>query len=299
MFFVCDFRENNLFLTSNVDHHHIGLETIVLFPYPRDTINTMPKLEEISDDDIDNMDMDLAEFDPSLRTPLAPKLEKTIVRSQDQEDEPPLFPKSSPADDLDDFEGEFPRGKRFTEAEMEALKSLQLLYPCYFDKNRSHKEGRRVPLSLAVENPLAVDIAEACSALFLKAVYEPEKSHPQDFGNPGRVRVAIKHQGKPESIMVNNKKHLLIKIAERMQKNPTTLETVKKLPVPQDFKGVEIKELPKVKGFKMNSIVPVFSRYTLGHPMVKSIYEARPEEPETPVQKALPKQKNKYMHVRR
>ena len=35
--------------------------------------NKRPVLEEVDDDDIDNMDMNIAEFDPSLTTPIAPK----------------------------------------------------------------------------------------------------------------------------------------------------------------------------------------------------------------------------------
>ena len=42
----------------------------------------MPRLEEIDDlNDIDDLDMDLAELDPSLRTPIAPKITPTVVRS--------------------------------------------------------------------------------------------------------------------------------------------------------------------------------------------------------------------------
>ena len=49
-----------------------------------------PTLEEVSDD-IDNMDMDIAEFDPSLNTPIAPlRQAPTVIRSQDAE--MPLFP---------------------------------------------------------------------------------------------------------------------------------------------------------------------------------------------------------------
>ena len=52
----------------------------------------MPRLEEIDDfNDIDNLDMDLAQLDSSLRTPIAPKITPTVVRSQDQEN-PAFFP---------------------------------------------------------------------------------------------------------------------------------------------------------------------------------------------------------------
>lgn len=264
----------------------------------------MPLLEEISDaEDIDNMDMDLAEFDPSLRTPIAPKLEKKIVRSQDSENEPPLFPKVAEQsfDSLDDDAGiRFQNQKKFSDEELEELKKLQLIYPCYFDKNRSHKNGRRVSKDLAVENPLAKTIADACVSLHLICVYEPEKTHPQDWGNPGRIRVALKHEGKPESILVNNKRHLINQIAKYLKDHETTLDSLKFLPKPQDFGNFEPKEIPKVKGFKMNTIVPVFSRFTLGHPITQSIYTEKPSQPIENATPAVPKpQKNKFIHVRR
>ena len=41
----------------------------------------MPRLEEIDDfNDIDDLDMELAELDPSLRTPIAPKITPKVVR---------------------------------------------------------------------------------------------------------------------------------------------------------------------------------------------------------------------------
>lgn len=275
----------------------------------------MPILEEISDaEDIDNLDMDLAEFDPNLKTPFAPKLEKKIVRSQDSEDEPPLFPNMmnkfmngpAPGEPQEEEQMMFKNQKKFSDDELETLKTLQLIYPCYFDKNRSIKQGRRVGLELAVENPLAKTIADACSQYHLIVVYEPDKTHPQDYGNPGRVRVALKHDGKPESVLFSNKRELFKKIGEYLKKHETTLQSIKELPAPPDFKNVEPKEIPKVKGFKMNTIVPMFSKFQLEHPFTKSIYEtpapgaaAAAAGAKADGKQGVPKQKNKFLHVRR
>lgn len=49
-----------------------------------------PTIEEVDDDEIDNMEMDIAQFDPNLKTPIAPVNKPVITRSQDSE--PPLFP---------------------------------------------------------------------------------------------------------------------------------------------------------------------------------------------------------------
>lgn len=73
-------------------------------------------------------------------------------------------------------------------------KHYQCLYPVYFDKTRSRAEGRKVGSALAVENPLARDIVDAVQMLGLKVGLEPEKLHPKDWANPGRVRVLLKDE---------------------------------------------------------------------------------------------------------
>lgn len=78
------------------------------------------------------------------------------------------------------------------EPQREIPKHFQCLYPVYFDKTRSRAEGRKVGAELAVENPLARDIVDAVQMLGLRAGLEPEKQHPKDWANPGRVRVLLK-----------------------------------------------------------------------------------------------------------
>ena len=75
-------------------------------------------------------------------------------------------------------------------------KTYHCLYPLYFDASRSRLQGRRVSKENAVENPLAREIVDAVQGLGLKTVFEPSKCHPKDWGNPGRVRVALKEGGR-------------------------------------------------------------------------------------------------------
>ncbi|KAH3688591.1 hypothetical protein WICPIJ_000435 [Wickerhamomyces pijperi] len=287
----------------------------------------MPLLEEISDsENIDDMDFDLAEFDPNLRTAIAPKLEKTIVRSQDIEEaealakakqqQEQLFP-DVPEPDNTDVEDVLMSGvtgahTRLTEEQISYIKHMQIIYPCYFDLNRSHAEGRRVSKQYAVENPLTLTILEACEFLNVNVVHEPEKTHPQDFSNPGRVRVNLKYEGKEQHALIGNKRLLMNKIGEYLQKHPTSLDTVQKMTrhIPAELKGLKVEKLPKVKGFKMNEIVPLHSRFTMKHPATKSLYDQL-EAPEIPqinnaaanaqqqAGQGQPKLKNKFMHVRR
>lgn len=267
-----------------------------------------PVLEDVDDDDIDNMDMDIAEFDPSLKTPIAPKLpQPSVVRSQDSE--PPLFPNMPippiPTQQESTYsQKDIVDPKSFTDEEREQLLKFQMIYPCYFDINRSHKQGRRVSIDRAVENPLAKTISDACRQLNLPVFLELDKLHPQDFGNPGRVKVLLKdvlHGGKIVDSRFKTKRALFNIIADYLADHPTTLESIgakSGIALPQEFQtNFTPEEIPRVKGFKMNTIVPVHSNFTLKHPMTKGIYDPEPEVPE---QKPIaPKQlKKKIMKIR-
>ncbi|KAK6465237.1 signal recognition particle subunit [Scheffersomyces coipomensis] len=277
-----------------------------------------PQLEEIDDDDIDNMDLDITKFDPNLKTPIAPlRPEPVITRSQDQE--PPLFPPlpinnnmvppapvSSSGSKNSATDKDVLDTNKLSKEERDQIKKFQIVYPCYFDLNRSHAEGRRVSTDRAVENPLAKTVSDACRFFGLPAILELDKSHPQDFGNPGRVRVMLKDTDGVSLInpRYNNKRKLLNDIAQYLEDHPTTLDSVgtkSGIAVPSDFQGYVPEELPQVKGLRMNTIVPIHSYYTLKHPMTQSIYDPEPELPEQPQIKAPvpPKQqKKKVMKIR-
>ncbi|AET38411.1 RNA-binding signal recognition particle subunit SEC65 Ecym_2704 [Eremothecium cymbalariae DBVPG len=263
----------------------------------------MPKLEEINDiDDVDNFHMDLAELDPSLRTPIAPKITPTVVRSQDV-DERPLYPNMAHSEQqgpsftfINPDTGKVEDSARITNEDMDGLKKFQILYPCYFDKNRTHKQGRKVPVELAVENPLAKTIADACRYLGMVCVFEGEKTHPQDFGNPGRVRVLLKEDKKPISFSYTTKRFLMRRVSEYLQAHPTTLESLKEVPYGPEFDGIKLRRIPMVKGFQMNDIVPLHSSFTMEHPMTKGIYEVPKPAPSD---KQYKTPKNKYKVVRR
>ncbi|KAG0670130.1 signal recognition particle subunit [Maudiozyma exigua] len=277
----------------------------------------MPKLEEIEDyEDIDNLDMDLAEVDPSLSTPIAPKITPTVVRSQDIEekalqdqftqmtaDATATNDKKNQISFINPKTGKVEHSAGMSKQELQEVKKFQILYPCYFDKNRSHKDGRRVPKELAVENPLAKTIADAARSLGLLSIFEGEKSHPQDYGNPGRVRVLIKEDGQlahSANQYKGGKRQIMKDIAKYLQTHPTTIAGLREIPYGPEFDGIEFKEIPKVKGFQMNSIVPLHSPFLMGHPMTKSIYNAPPPSAAiTNSDKPMKMPKNKYKVIRR
>lgn len=140
------------------------------------------RIEEVSDSDLesDPSEQDLEDFAPiSLARPSAP----TVPPSQHEFAQ--IHAASSPANDL-------------------KIKKYQCLYPLYFDANRSRAQGRRVRKEFAVRNPLARAIVDAVQLLGLDTVFEPGKTHPKDWSNPGRVRVLVKENGSPRNRAVQN-----------------------------------------------------------------------------------------------
>ena len=143
----------------------------------------------------------------------------------------------------------------------------------------------------AVPNPLAREIVDALSQIGstqnvgLQIVFEPTKTHPKDWANPGRVKVQLKREGKPVSSKIHNSKsswlhadisqnalascHLLIRgveyhlfkmISEYLKSHPTTEDMPEKfrlqgMPVPKD--KTPAPAIPR--GSKMGSILPLHS----------------------------------------
>ncbi|POS85616.1 hypothetical protein EPUL_001252 [Erysiphe pulchra] len=137
--------------------------------------------------------------------------------------------------------------------------NFQCIYPLYFDKLRSRKQGRMVGMKLAVENPMAREIVNACGRHGLETVFEITKCHPKDWANPGRVRVNLRGARNPN---VKNKHHLYILISEHLKANPTTVASAKNtivpgIPPPDPSKDYPTPAIPL--GWKIGSILPSYS----------------------------------------
>ncbi|KAK2751110.1 signal recognition particle subunit [Myotisia sp. PD_48] len=139
--------------------------------------------------------------------------------------------------------------------------SYQCLYPVYFDKTRTRAEGRKVGRNQAVENPLAKDILDAVQSLGLRVGFEPDKLHPKDWANPGRVRVMLKSEdGRLVNNDIKNKHHLQIHVARYLQAHPTTEQS----PFRLRLNGMPMPDKPlpppaAPRGWKMNTILPFHS----------------------------------------
>ncbi|KAK9458786.1 signal recognition particle, SRP19 subunit [Lipomyces oligophaga] len=233
-------------------------------------------LEEI--DDVDDMDFDPSDFDPrkvleavpsgpnSGGARLQPSSSSSTVMSARANPIAPSAGRSTPM-----------RGgmrPQYTVDESQ-FKEWQILYPVYFDARRTHQEGRRVNKELAVENPLAQKIAEACAALPLQTFLEPQKLHPKDWSNPGRVRVLIRdpETGKLQNPNIKNKRDLYRQIAMYLQDHPTAPDDALKLPIP-GLPADKAPEKPAVpRGWKMNDVLPLHSNALTGGGVNENIFK--------------------------
>ncbi|KAI5820258.1 signal recognition particle, SRP19 subunit [Pyronema omphalodes] len=160
-----------------------------------------------------------------------------------------------------------------SEKQAQEFKHYQCLYPVYFDAQRSRQEGRKVAKGLAVKNPIAREIADACASLGLKAVYEMAKSHPKDWANPGRVKVLLKEDGEPLVKGIPNKFVLYQKVAQYLIAHPTQPETPLKVPVPgMPFDGKVPKPPVVPRGWKMGEILPLHSPALSGPGVTEDVF---------------------------
>ena len=149
------------------------------------------RIEEVSDSDSDPSEGNLSDYvdDFDERFPLqqkaapAPAPKPSQSQAQQSLINPQQIPTSITGSDGTQYQ---------TATDDSKYKDFQCLYPIYFDKNRTRAEGRRVGLDMAVANPLARDIVNACGRLRLETLFEPAKAHPKDWANPGRVKVKVK-----------------------------------------------------------------------------------------------------------
>lgn len=86
------------------------------------------------------------------------------------------------------------------------------------------------------------------SSNFIRSIsnWQPEKTHPADWENPGRVKVQITKEGKFVNPIIKNRSQLYAQLARQMQmKNPTLVPQPEVKPVPSSPKKGD---KPKAKG---------------------------------------------------
>lgn len=245
-----------------------------------------PRVEEVSDSDPDIVsDPDEVDLDDFAETDIlrarGPSTQNRIVDSSDDDDDDD--------DGLNDAAAARARAQQFMNpmsgpgistlpatSDRSAFSNHQCLYPVYFDASRTRAEGRRVSAALAVKNPLAREIANACSRLRLQTLLEPEKIHPKDWSNPGRVKVALKKAG-PASSNIANKHHLYVLVAKYLRENPTTENSPGlRLRFGNQMQPPEDKPYPKPavpRGWKMNDYLPYLSAAMTGGGVSENLFK--------------------------
>jgi signal recognition particle subunit SRP19 len=117
-------------------------------------MSRQPRFEEIEDEADDPAEMDLPDdyASSALLTPI---------------DLPQPSTGGMPKSANDSF-----RPHMISQQDLEQFKHWSCIYPVYFDASRTLQEGRKVPLKLAIKNPLAKDLADATTSLGIQSVFE-------------------------------------------------------------------------------------------------------------------------------
>ncbi|GLI61726.1 hypothetical protein VaNZ11_004142, partial [Volvox africanus] len=95
-----------------------------------------------------------------------------------------------------------------------------IVYPQYIDALKTVAEGRRIPKSLACEDPNVGEMHDSCNLLKLHSTIEG-KHYPRDWLPRCRIRVQLKgDDGKPVDPEIPDRRTLLVKLAELVVKHP-------------------------------------------------------------------------------
>ncbi|RKU43368.1 signal recognition particle subunit [Coniochaeta pulveracea] len=260
-----------------------------------------PRIEEVEDSDVEMSDPSEGDIDDFADEDIMRARPSTTVRAPAPASAAPSPPTPGHVPGANRFPVPPPGGQgpdyQQAASSPQSYSGYQIIYPVYFDATRSRAEGRRVPSSLAVKNPLAVEIASACQRLALQPVLEPTKLHPKDWANPGRVRVLLRAShldgGNPVPFgakAVKNKHDLFIKIARHLKANPTTEDSPAlrwRLPgrdgmaiappnVGAKGKDGETVGWPKPavpRGWKMGELVPYWSPAVTGGGVSENLFK--------------------------
>ncbi|TIC21018.1 signal recognition particle, SRP19 subunit [Wallemia mellicola] len=167
------------------------------------------------------------------------------------------------------------------ELELEDYKNWLTLYPLYFDAKAS-QEQRRLARNKCVWWPLANDLAECAGNLGYRVLFEPTKTHPSDWENPGRIKLEIQPGMKVKAIT-----EIAKELKDKLQDDTQLDKRTHKLPSAP--KGITLRR-------------PAWSPAKPVGMYVKTANDQPPPEPikkvdEAPKKEKKPKIKRKIMRV--
>ncbi|RMZ79078.1 hypothetical protein DV737_g3580, partial [Chaetothyriales sp. CBS 132003] len=180
-----------------------------------------------------------------------------------------------------------------------SIKHYITLYPIYFSSAHTRAQGRRVSAKYAVPNPLAYNLVAAVRHVLaphhLPITLEPNKAHPRDWSNPGRVRIQLfsppaaaadddddddSGGHHPLHPTIKSKSALYNLIGKYLQSHPTEpLDPLQLklqgLRVPENFAKEPV---PVPRGWRMNAILPVHSPAVSGGGVSDNFFKDAVEE---------------------
>ncbi|GAA5935269.1 RNA-binding signal recognition particle subunit SEC65 [Sporobolomyces koalae] len=176
----------------------------------------MPTITEDDFSDPEDVLLDDASLPPVPVASSSTSSTKTTSRTNEPLEAPSVGPDGVPVIPKAVKIGQF--GQLF-KVGADEFQGWDTIYPIYLDTKHKQQDGaRRVSKSVGLEWPLAEQIAKACRMIGYETVFEPSKTHPKDWANPGRVRVQIKQDdGRPTVASIPTKRVLLQRICDSLR----------------------------------------------------------------------------------
>ncbi|KAF8317221.1 signal recognition particle, SRP19 subunit [Clavulina sp. PMI_390] len=173
-----------------------------------------------------------------------------------------------------------------------SLSRWTCVYPIYIDAKRPYGVGkRRIAREKSCWWPHSQLISNAAQMLQLRVLHEPEKCHPRDWENPGRVKILLKEEGRPYNRNITTKKQLLEAIGTMIQKLDTS-----QTPLPEQITASS-PEAPSAAEPKLKQSAKDSSKSTGGtKALATSQKPARPARTRTPKPPSpIPALRDRYM----
>ncbi|NHJ02752.1 MAG: hypothetical protein EAX86_11490 [Candidatus Heimdallarchaeota archaeon] len=105
------------------------------------------------------------------------------------------------------------------------------IFPEYFDKSLTRKEGRRLPLNEAIENPSLTELRLAAEKIGLSYETRKDAAYPRHWWEPNGIILVEKKIGKQQTLKdLSNQVRSYIRPALEKQKKELLKEAKKKRP---------------------------------------------------------------------
>jgi signal recognition particle subunit SRP19 len=93
---------------------------------------------------------------------------------------------------------------------MRKLDNQAIIWPVYFDQNRSRKEGRRIPKNQAVQGPKIAEVKEAADKLGLQNEINLEARFPKAPWSKSGMLIVEKRE--PKEVIIEKLAKQLVKV---------------------------------------------------------------------------------------